>query len=53
MSAPRVRLVNHPTIHGVFFDLYGTLLVYGNTAAAWADWLAFHARLEEIRSGWA
>ncbi len=24
---------------GVFFDLYGTLLIYGNMPAAWADWL--------------
>ncbi|MCG6962534.1 MAG: HAD family hydrolase [Acidobacteria bacterium] len=23
----------------VFFDLYGTLLVYGDMAAAWSDWL--------------
>ena len=26
-------------IKGVFFDLYGTLLVYGDMKAAWADWL--------------
>ena len=25
---------------GFFFDLYGTLLVYGNMNQAWADWLA-------------
>ncbi len=24
---------------GVFFDLYGTLLVFGDMHAAWADWL--------------
>ncbi len=27
------------TINGIFFDLYGTLLVYGNMDAAWSDWL--------------
>ena len=26
-------------IRGVFFDLYGTLLVYGDMKAAWAAWL--------------
>ena len=26
-------------IRGIFFDLYGTLLVYGNMKKAWADWL--------------
>ena len=26
-------------INGIFFDLYGTLLVYGNMDAAWSDWL--------------
>jgi putative hydrolase of the HAD superfamily len=31
---------------GVFFDLYGTLLIYGDMSAAWSDWLtAFHACL--------
>lgn len=25
---------------GVFFDLYGTLLIYGDMAAAWSDWLS-------------
>ncbi len=30
----------------VFFDLYGTLLVYGDMKRAWEDWLiAFHSRL--------
>jgi HAD superfamily hydrolase (TIGR01509 family) len=24
---------------GVFFDLYGTLLIYGDMEAAWSDWL--------------
>ena len=34
------------TINGIFFDLYGTLLVYGNMDAAWSDWLnEFHKRL--------
>lgn len=34
------------TINGIFFDLYGTLLVYGNMDAAWSDWLnALHAQL--------
>lgn len=33
---------------GVFFDLYGTLLVYGDMRAAWSDWLtAFYERLSE------
>jgi HAD superfamily hydrolase (TIGR01509 family) len=25
---------------GVFFDLYGTLLIYGDMTSAWADWLS-------------
>lgn len=33
-------------VRGVFFDLYGTLLVYGDMRAAWDAWLdAFHASL--------
>jgi HAD superfamily hydrolase (TIGR01509 family) len=33
---------------GVFFDLYGTLLVFGDMHAAWADWLsALHRCLGE------
>lgn len=28
------------SIQGVFFDLYGTLLVYGDMKQAWSDWLA-------------
>jgi HAD superfamily hydrolase (TIGR01549 family) len=33
-------------LKGVFFDLYGTLLIYGDVAAAWSDWLsAFHEHL--------
>jgi putative hydrolase of the HAD superfamily len=27
-------------IKGVFFDLYGTLLIYGDMNAAWSDWLS-------------
>ena len=27
-------------IQGIFFDLYGTLLVYGNMKHAWSDWLS-------------
>ena len=35
------------TINGIFFDLYGTLLVYENMDAAWSDWLnALHAQLK-------
>ena len=35
------------TINGIFFDLYGTLLVYGNMNAAWSDWLSeFHEQLK-------
>ena len=34
------------TINGIFFDLYGTLLVYGNMDVAWSDWLsALHTQL--------
>jgi len=37
-------------IRGVFFDLYGTLLIYGDMSAAWAAWLeALHGRL--LRTG--
>jgi HAD superfamily hydrolase (TIGR01549 family) len=33
---------------GIFFDLYGTLLVYGNMKQAWSDWLsAFYDLLKE------
>lgn len=28
------------SIQGIFFDLYGTLLVYGNMKEAWSDWLS-------------
>ena len=34
------------TVKGVFFDLFGTLLVYGDMRAAWSGWLtSFHASL--------
>ena len=34
---------------GVFFDLYGTLLVYGDMRAAWWAWMeAFHTKLAEF-----
>ena len=33
-------------INGIFFDLYGTLLVYGNMDVVWSDWLSeFHGQL--------
>jgi len=28
------------SLQGIFFDLYGTLLVYGNMKQAWSDWLS-------------
>jgi putative hydrolase of the HAD superfamily len=28
------------SVQGILFDLYGTLLVYGNMKKAWADWLS-------------
>ncbi|MGD9236721.1 MAG: HAD family hydrolase [Desulfobacterales bacterium] len=28
------------SIRGIFFDLYGTLLIYGDMKQAWNDWLA-------------
>ena len=35
-------------IHGIFFDLYGTLFVYGDMEKAWANWLNhFHISLKE------
>lgn len=33
----------------VFFDLFGTLLVYGDMAAAWSDW--FEALLRSLQRG--
>jgi len=42
----RIRWDTKMTINGIFFDLYGTLLVYGNMDAAWSDWLSeFHEQL--------
>ncbi|MCP4568500.1 MAG: hypothetical protein GY841_13060, partial [FCB group bacterium] len=36
------------TIKGVFFDLLGTLLIYGDMEKAWQDWLeVFFAGLKE------
>jgi hypothetical protein len=33
-------------VNGIFFDLYGTLLIYGDMTAAWSDWLTeFHSYL--------
>ena len=35
-------------IHGIFFDLYGTLFVYGDMKNAWANWLShFHISLKK------
>ncbi|MQY77487.1 MAG: HAD-IA family hydrolase [Spirochaeta sp.] len=35
-------------IRGVFFDLYGTLFIYGDMKKAWTDWLHhFHKSLRE------
>jgi putative hydrolase of the HAD superfamily len=34
---------------GIFFDLYGTLLIYGDMESAWTDWLsAFHTSLAKF-----
>lgn len=34
------------SLRGVFFDLYGTLLCFGDMQAAWMDWMhAFHESL--------
>lgn len=39
---------------GVFFDLYGTLLVYGNMRAAWTAWeKEMHSILSRRGSGWS
>jgi HAD superfamily hydrolase (TIGR01509 family) len=39
---------------GVFFDLYGTLLVYGNMRAAWIAWEnEMHAILRRRGAGWS
>jgi len=38
-------------LKGVFFDLYGTLLIYGDMNAAWAAWLGtFHRHLANAGS---
>lgn len=35
-------------VKGVFFDLYGTLLLYGDMSSAWSEWLtAIHATLDD------
>jgi len=37
---------NPPAPKGVFFDLYGTLLILGNMQRAWSDWMdVFHGSL--------
>ena len=34
---------------GIFFDLYGTLLIYGDMTSAWSAWLTtLHRRLEAL-----
>lgn len=36
------------TANGVFFDLFGTLLIYGDMECAWQDWLSiFHSLLKQ------
>jgi putative hydrolase of the HAD superfamily len=35
-----MRTVKDMRLKGIFFDLYGTLLVYGNMKQAWSDWLS-------------
>ena len=36
-------------IDSVFFDLYGTLLIYGDMTAAWAAWLkTLHKGLKKL-----
>ncbi|HUX07208.1 MAG TPA: HAD family hydrolase [Acidobacteriota bacterium] len=35
-------------IEGIFFDLYGTLIIYGDMERAWKDWLStIHTNLRE------
>jgi putative hydrolase of the HAD superfamily len=34
------RVEQDMSLQGIFFDLYGTLLVYGNMKQAWSDWLS-------------
>jgi FMN phosphatase YigB (HAD superfamily) len=38
-------------IRGVFFDLYGTLLRYGDMKSAWADWLRCPATSARVEDG--
>jgi putative hydrolase of the HAD superfamily len=41
-------IMKHMHIQGIFFDLYGTLLVYGNMKKAWSDWLStFYGLLDQ------
>ncbi|MFX0070542.1 MAG: HAD family hydrolase [Candidatus Hermodarchaeota archaeon] len=36
-------------VKGIFFDLYGTLIVYGDMEQAWSDWLStFYASLSKF-----
>jgi len=36
-------------VKGVFFDLYGTLFLFGDMKKAWADWLSlFHSHLQNF-----
>ncbi|MDP6041455.1 MAG: HAD family hydrolase [Candidatus Latescibacteria bacterium] len=50
---------NKPPLHesltvqfkGIFFDLFGTLFIYGDMKAAWADWLDVHFKLLIQKSG--
>lgn len=43
-----LEMLQKMPINGIFFDLYGTLLVYGDMNVAWSDWLnEFH---EQLRS---
>jgi putative hydrolase of the HAD superfamily len=34
------EVTQNMNIQGIFFDLYGTLLVYGNMKKAWSEWLS-------------
>ncbi|MGD9183271.1 MAG: HAD family hydrolase [Desulfobacterales bacterium] len=36
----KIEMVYDMSIQGILFDLYGTLLVYGNMKKAWTDWLS-------------
>ena len=38
-------------IRGVFFDVYGTLLRYGEMKLAWADWLRCPATSAQAENG--